>query len=147
MNNKIILSIGVITYNQPKELRRLMLSVLPQIEPGVEIVINDNSDNLESESIIRNEFNSPYVRYFKNKINVGSEGNILLATERSLGKYVWWLGDDELKPGAIAHVLSIIKNNPEISLIWINFEVNGLLARPLIQDKFFKDRNQVVEEF
>lgn len=148
MDDKILLTLGIITYNQPKELKRLLLSIMPQMRPGVEIAVNDNSRDSETELMVKKEFSSPYVRYFKNETNVKFDGNVVLATERALGKYVWWLGDEEVKPGAVAHILEILENNPEISLIWMNFVVFGqpTAARNFGQDKFFRDRNEVLEQ-
>jgi len=153
-NNKkksdILLSIGVITYNNPVELRRFLLGVLPQMRPGVEIVINDNSENLEIASMVKNEFNSPYVRYFKNETNVEFDGNIILATERSLGKYVWWCGNDEICEGVIQHVLNVLRKEPDVSFVFVNFYIadqgSGNPAIKIDKDKFFKDNNQVLEE-
>ncbi len=149
-NNDILLSIGVLTYNNPAELRRFLLGVLPQMQPGVEIVINDNSTNTEIETMIKKEFKSPFIRYFKNKENVGAERNKILAIERSFGKYVWWCGDDELCNGAISHVLDVLRKDPDISFIFVNFHIADQgLNNPIIEikkDKLFKDKNQVLEE-
>lgn len=146
----IILSVSALAYNNSEEVRRLLLSVLPQMQSGAEIVINDNSTNDEIEIMVKKEFNSPFVRYFKNKENVGAERNLILAAERSLGKYVWWYGNDEMCDGAIAHVLDILKKEPDISFVFVNFHiVDQGLDKPIIKiskDKLFKDKNQVLEE-
>lgn len=148
--NNILLTVGILSYNNPGDLKRLLLGVLPQMQPGAEIVISDNSTNDEIETMIGKEFNSPFVRYFKNKENVGAERNIILAVERSLGKYVWWFGDDEMRDGAIKHVLDILRENSDISFIFVNFYLADQgVDNPIIkisEDKAFKDKNQVLEE-
>lgn len=148
--NNILLSIGVLTYNNPLELKRFLLGVLPQMQPRVEIVISDNSTNDDIEKIINKEFSNSYIRYFRNKENVGAEKNTILVTERSLGEYVWWFGDDEMCDGAIEHVLNILKKESKISFIFVNFHIADQgLSYPIIkisEDKFFKDKNEVLEE-
>lgn len=147
MENNIILSIGALAYNNPEELKRSLLSILPQMQPGVEVVINDNSDNLEIETMIKKEFNSPQIRYFKNEINLGTDRNLILAGERSLGKYVWWFGDDAIEPGAISHILKALKKNPEVSLALVNHYVPGhKAALDLKEDKLLTDRNEVINK-
>jgi len=150
MNDKI-LSIAILTRNQPRELKTTLESIIPQISPDIEIVIGDNSDNLETETLVKKEFGITAIRYFNNGGDLGLDKNILSITEKAKGEYIWLFGDDEMEPDAIVHVLDIIKKNPEISLIWMNFygfDQFGHLqpARDLGRDKFFKDKNQALEE-
>lgn len=146
----IILSVSALAYNNPEKVKGFLSGVLPQMQSGAEIVINDNSTNDKVEIMVKKEFNSPFVRYFKNKENVGAERNLILAIERSLGKYVWWYGDDEMCEGAISHVLDILRKKQDISFIFVNFHIADQgLNNPIIKiskDKFFKDKNQVLEE-
>lgn len=149
-NKNILLTIGILSYNNPKELKRLLLSVLPQMQSDVEIVISDNSTNDDIEKMMNNEFTNPYVRYFRNRENVGAEKNIILVIERALGKYVWLYGDDDICDGAINHVLSVLKKDSNISFVFVNFHIADQGENnPIIKigkDKFFDDKNQVLEE-
>lgn len=144
------MSVSALAYNNPKEVKRFLLSVLPQMQSGAEIVINDNSTNDEIEIMVKKEFNSSFIRYFRNKENVGAEKNKILAAERSLGKYVWWYGDDGMCDGAVSHILALLKKEPDISFIFVNFHIADQgFDNPIIKinkDKFFKDKNQVLEE-
>ncbi|MBI5401673.1 glycosyltransferase family 2 protein [Candidatus Wolfebacteria bacterium] len=148
MQNKYLLSICIPTCNQPYDLRRTLHSILPQLTDEVEIVIGDDSDNLETEKMIAEDFQNSQIRYFNNNGTLGIDKNILKITKFARGKYIWWFGDDEIRIGAITRVLEILKNHPDISMIFINYIVSGqnLAAINLNKDKFFEDRNQVLEE-
>jgi glycosyltransferase involved in cell wall biosynthesis len=52
------LSLCIPTYNRPTQLKRVLESVIPQIAPGVEIVICDNSAARATEAMIQE-----YLRY------------------------------------------------------------------------------------
>ncbi|MBN2198085.1 glycosyltransferase family 2 protein [Candidatus Wolfebacteria bacterium] len=155
MSKNILLSICIPTYNWPKKLKQLLKNIISQNSSDIEIVIGDDSNNLKTKEMIRNDFSMKQVRYYRNKhkeishkSSLNFDKNVLSITKKARGKYVWWFGDEEIKPGAITYVLNIIKKNPEISLIWINFRgLNNLLpARNFGGDKFFKDKNYVLEE-
>lgn len=147
MNDKI-LSIAIPTRNQPQELKTTLESIIPQISPEIEIVIGDNSADLETKALIKKEFGIATIRYFNNGGDLGLDRNILSITEKAKGKYIWLFGDDEMEPGAITHVLDIIKKNPEVALIWMNFKTpdSERPARNLGRDQFFKDKNQALKE-
>ncbi len=160
MNNKniknnnsedILLSVSMLTYNKPQEVKRVLNELLLQMEPRTEIVINDNSTDDKIKLMIENEFQSPYISYFKNEYNVGFDRNILLSIKRANGKYVWWMGhDDNIEKGAIKKLLEALNKYPDISFLFINFYIADQgIKNPIIkikEDKFFKDNNSVLEE-
>ena len=155
MNNKILLSICLPTYNQPQDFKRTLLSIISQIneknQQEIEIVIGDNSTNQETEDLVKKEFNLPYIHYYRHGTNLGVDRNILFLIEKAKGEYIWLFGDDEMKPSAIDYVLNILKQNNNLSLIWVNFE--GFdprnLSRPYIdssEDLLLKDGNEVLKK-
>ena len=142
----IVLSISVLSYNNPDKLRGFLLSALPQMRDGVEIIINDNSTNDEIKTMVE-EFKSPFIRYIKNKENVGAERNKVLAIERARGEYVWLFGDDEMCEGSVDYVLSVLKEY--LSFIFTNFHfIDKNPNNPAIKiygDIYFKNKNEVLE--
>lgn len=122
----ILLSICLLTYNQPNELQRTLESLLPQITEEIrgkiEIIINDNSDDNETKLLVEKMFSKDYIKYFKNEDEKTVYSNVLNAINRSQGEYVWLFGDDKLEPGAIEHILKIIKNN-KCNYIFTNFYI------------------------
>ncbi len=146
-DTSVLLSICMPTYNQPNAARRVLESVLPQLTPEVEIVVRDDSTNNETQKIVDEYVKKAPIRYFHGKRD-GLDVAIIFLTEEARGKYVWWLGDDSLAPGAIERVLELLKKFPDISLILVNFQIIGgepFVAIKSTEDKFFRDRNEALE--
>ena len=143
-----ILSICIPTYNQPKALKSILDEIFVQAKEGVEIVIRDDSIGAESERIAEFYKNKGMpLRYFHGK-KEGLDRAILFLTGEARGKYIWWFGDDMMAKGAIENILTVIKENPSISFIFLNSrqttDRDGLLK--LGGTGFFKDRNEVIEK-
>lgn len=145
--NKIILSICMMTYNQPEETERALKSILPQLTPEVELFIRDDSPDNKTKEIVKKYLSDSTIRYYKGK-KIGIDGAVLFLTEQAKGDYVWWFGDDAIDEGAVKKVLNTLKKHPDISFIFINcrkFDNYKPFYR-LGQDKFFEDNNQILEE-
>lgn len=145
--DKIILSICIMTYNQPEEIERALRSIVPQLVPGVEVFIRDDSSDNKTEEIVKKYLSDNTIRYHKGE-KIGIDGAVLFLTEQAKGDYVWWFGDDAMDKGAIKKVLNTLKQYPDISFIFINcrkFDDYKPFYQ-LGQDKFFKDNNQILEE-
>jgi glycosyltransferase involved in cell wall biosynthesis len=95
MNNKIV-SICVPTYNRPNLIGYLLDSILQQSYQAFEIIITDNSDNLDTFNLIDSKFKDKRVRYFKNKCNLGMDGNTLLALSKVEGAFFTFTPDDDI---------------------------------------------------
>lgn len=124
----IKLSIAVPTYNGSRYIREALDSIISQlddIDEEIEIVISDNASTDETPDIIR-EYQNRYsfIKYFRNEENLGADRNFDLAVRRSTGEYVWLFSDDDkLKKGAIEKVLEVLKEYPNIGLIWVNYGI------------------------
>jgi glycosyltransferase involved in cell wall biosynthesis len=144
----ILLSICIPTYNRPKDFQRMFRRLLPQLTSEVEVVVRDDSSNLETQeyfnqSLLENVIN---YQYYKDE-KIGVDAANLFLIEKASGKYIWWFSDDdEMLPGAISRVLELIKKFPELSFIWANFDYEKE-GNPAIErdDGFFKNRNEVLE--
>ncbi|MEK7149435.1 MAG: glycosyltransferase family 2 protein [Patescibacteria group bacterium] len=153
-NKEIILSICIPTYNQPDKVKRFFESIISQlnseINSQIEIVVRDDSSNLETKKIIEDYSKkiSVPIKYFHGK-KEGVDVAIIFLTQEAKGDYVWWFGDDVLADGAIARVIKLVKDFPEISFIWVNScDINNRndTAFELEGDKFFDNRNQLMEK-
>lgn len=97
-----ILSICIPTFNRSTLLNECLQSIIIAIEKKstyinlVEIIISDNCST-DDTFIVANYFCQKYtfIRYYKNDKNV-IDLNFYLAAERSIGKYVWIFGDDDV---------------------------------------------------
>ena len=123
-NNSPLLSICVPTYNRPEEFKRMMQGLLPQLTSDVEVVVRDDSSNLETKLIFENLIagNSFNHRYFKGG-KIGVDAANLFLIENASGNYIWsFSDDDEVRDGAISRILELISNYRDIQLIWVNFD-------------------------
>ena len=150
--NHILLSLAIPTYNRPKQIIRLLKGVLPQITPEIEVVVRDDSSNNETEKAVKEIFAQankiPNLSYYKGD-KLGVDLGTLFVVEAAKGEYVWTFGDDdEITGGALKHVADLVKKHPEITFLWANYLSDGgpYSAVRMSSDKFFKDRNQVLEE-
>lgn len=145
---KFILSVCIPTYNRPKEFERMLKGILPQITHEVELVVRDDSPNDETKKIFDflvagKNINFNYIKGEK----IGLDAANLFLIENARGKYVWWFSDDdEMRPDAIAKVLELVRQYPDISFIFVNCDVNTKNNPAIVRDDgFFKDRNEVLE--
>jgi abequosyltransferase len=115
VNNKPLLSIAIPTYNRARFLQELLDSLLPQISPEmpVELIISDNCSTDETETTVRTLMeNGHRIKYVRNSVNLGPDGNILQCFEAASGSYAWILGDDDvLLEGIIYKVLHLLDSN------------------------------------
>ena len=59
------------------------------------------------------------------------------SVERSKGRHVWLIGDDDyLEPGAIDHVLNVLKSHPDIGAIFVNYSSYDLIEDVFLQEKW-----------
>ncbi|MDP1955356.1 MAG: glycosyltransferase [Polaromonas sp.] len=147
MSSDLLLSICILSYNQPKEVERLLESIASQVAPAVEVLIRDDSTNDETLFVVEKFSRSFPIRYFRGK-KEGIDKTIIFLTIEAKGKFVWWMGDDVIVPDGITSILRVInKYVNHVTFIWANYRLfNGeKLAIDLPIDQFFKSRDQVLE--
>lgn len=108
-----ILSICIPTYNNVEKLHRLLDCLMKQYCEEIEIVISDNGDD-ETDRLVKNY----PVKYYRNRVNVGFDRNLIKTLEMATGKYCWTLNDNCIIQGnAINYLLSAVNNNCDVYLI------------------------------
>lgn len=143
------LSFCIPTYNRPEEFKRLFESLIPQITPEVEIVIRDDSTDMKTEELVKSHplFPSQIQYYHGEKIGI-DRANLFIATH-ARGEYVWWFGDDDvLFSNAIEKVLRCIKENKNLSYLFVNFLSDGSSAPGVLagESRLFRDGNEFLEK-
>lgn len=83
----MMLSILILTHNRPKLFKRCLESVLAQLKPGMEVLVNNDSNDIE-------EIEHPQVKYFYMKADSLCEIYKFLLTQAQ-GDYVYYLEDDD----------------------------------------------------
>ena len=120
-----LLSICISTYNRSawvdislKNLSRL----LPNYNPDIEIVICDNASTDDTSDIVQPFLSRKDFSYYSNPVNVGIIGNLRITANHAAGKYIWILEDDNLiRIGCIEKIIKIIRDNPDLALIYLNY--------------------------
>jgi len=142
----ILLSICILSYNQPEEVERLLKSLEAQHLVGVEIVIRDDSSNNKTIELAKRFASTLPIKFFYGEKG-GIDRAVLFLTHQARGRFIWWMGDDEFSPNAVSSVLNTILSNEKINFIWANYHLigNPSLAIDLPEDKFFKSRNELLE--
>ena len=105
------LSILIPTYNRPDFVVERIRELLPQLEPGVELVVVDNASSIIVEAYVISHIPSAVgkVRFVRNRVNIGACANICRSFEVSEGVWTWLLGDDDrVCPQALSIVINAL---------------------------------------
>ncbi len=135
--NEIILSICIPTFNRSKSLNDLLASfnsIKAMIGHEIEICISNNNSTDNTRQILEEWSNIYQITVNHNKTNIGFSGNMNKLLEMVHGKWICYLGDDDLLiSGNISKVINILsgvssdawvlmpavnKNNPQSS--WLS---------------------------
>jgi glycosyltransferase involved in cell wall biosynthesis len=121
-----LVSIAVITYNQKDFLKECIESILIQDYENIEIVIADDCSNDGTQFMLQEyqlKFPGKFVLVLSEK-NLGITKNSNRAHFACSGKYIFWMGGDDLMlPGKIFKQVSYMENNPSCSICYHNLEV------------------------
>ena len=125
------LSICIPTYNRPLQLERMLVNLIPQITPEIEIIIRDDSETQKTRVIAEKLLSQGSIKYkYFSGPRIGVDSAAIFLLEKASGTYVWWFSDDdEISSGAIKEIKSIILT-ADYAAIWANFiyDKNGSLA-------------------
>ena len=126
-----LLTVAIPTYNRAETLRRALDSVVGQLpaDGGVEIRISDNASPDHTPEVAAEYVRRyPCVRYSRNERNRGADFNMHKVVRESTGDYVYLLSDDDLLlPGALARILALVRQHPEVGFFYLNgigFQLN-----------------------
>ena len=127
----MLLSICIPTYNRPESLINCLNSLAKQKEKNFEVCISDNCSKKNIKKIITPYKKKLKIRFKKNKKNLGFALNLLNVSSMARGKYIWFIGDDDLLiPGAIKYLIKLLKKNSTFEFFWINtFYLNARYLR------------------
>lgn len=85
----------------------------------IEILVSDNCSSDETEEII-NKFlqKGCAISYYRNKSNIGADGNFMECYKKAKGKFIWLLGDDDyITNGALQKIIDVIRKHQTAGLI------------------------------
>lgn len=110
MNEKILLSLCIPTYNRAETLRQTLdaLFANPDLDPEkVEVVVSDNASTDNTAEVVGRY---PRVRYFRNETNIGANANFTMGLSRCRGRYLRLMNDTvRFNEGMLARMLREIE--------------------------------------
>jgi glycosyltransferase involved in cell wall biosynthesis len=120
MTNKL-LTIAIPTYNRVAKLEQLIMSIVPQLTPLVEILVSDNASTDGTAGLMtRLASDNASIRTFRQSANLGLDRNVESAVVNSFGRYVWICGDDdEFEPFAIEYICNVLQSG-DFATGWVN---------------------------
>jgi len=126
MENNILLSICIPTFNRANFLKVSLLQIISQLVENlpIEIIVSDNCSTDYTQEIINLYSNHSKFRHFKQIENIGGPKNGLkLIKEYARGQFCWVIGDDDyIVNGGIKSVVDIIKKYIEVDFIYVKVD-------------------------
>ncbi|KKK62539.1 hypothetical protein LCGC14_3003310, partial [marine sediment metagenome] len=120
--SKILLSFCIPVYNRSDRIKKIIEQITSFKSDEIEIVISDNASKDDTKKVV-SKFEDKRIKYFRNKTNVGMDGNFILAIKRATGKFIFLLMDeDEVELETIPWILSEIRKNNNLSQIFLEIE-------------------------
>lgn len=121
-----MLTICIPTYNRGKEIVRQLMFLESELKDldNVKVIVSDNCSNAESRLWLKEYHNlNPFFSLFWQKKNLGLIGNVEFLLNQADTEFIWFLGDDDiLGDDAIADALKILRNNPALGYLFLNYE-------------------------
>lgn len=112
-----MLTVCIPTYNRPAMIARAIESVLNQDFHDYELLIHDNSENTETETVVK-KFDDAKIRYHRHKQNIGLAGNWNSFFENARGEYLKFLNDDDwLEPACLSRFVDAIRKSPGVGVV------------------------------
>ena len=135
----MLLSICIPTYNRPESLLNCLSSIACQKnKSNFEVCISDNCSKFQTRKIIKPFKKKINIRFQRNKKNLGFAMNVLKVSLMAKGKFIWFLGDDDmLNKYAVSYLINLIKKNKDVDFYFIN---SNYLNKSYL-DKFSKPFN------
>ena len=123
-----LLSLCIPTYNRAALLSQSLQAILSQITPQmadtVEVVVLDNASPDDTPQVVQQAMaDFPWVtlRSVRHSQNIGCDANFTTAHNHAHGKFVYLLSDDDaLLPGAVAKLLDLIAQRPDVDAFALN---------------------------
>lgn len=125
-NNPPLVSVAILTYNQEEFLREALETVLSQNYSNIQIVVGDDCSTDGTQAMLKEyEKNYPgkFVLHLAEK-NSGITRNSNIIHKSCTGKYIAWLGGDDLfNPGKLEKQVAFLEANPDHNIVYHNLDV------------------------
>lgn len=113
-----LVSIMIPTYNRPRLFEKTLQSAMAQTYPNVEILVNDNSTDDDTQQLMEKYITDDRIRYFRNREAKCKADNFLPFESMSAGEYLQWCMDDDLlAPDKLARMAPVLRDNTQVALV------------------------------
>ena len=127
------LSILIPAYNRPEHLDELLASILDQNSSSCEIIVSDDCspESIQIKAVLENwKSRFDNVHFFMQEKNLGEVGNKNFLYEKAIGRYVLYIGDDDLLiEGALASLLGLANRYQKHDVVILGYKLEDDFAR------------------
>ena len=118
MRNHLV-SFAILTYSRSQELQSCLDSILRQRYSPIEVVVVDNASTDATESIIKEKYNLPFLRYVKVSENKGCVEGKNIAIRNCKGDIIIAIDDDALLTDvhAVEKIVDKFSQDREVGLL------------------------------
>ena len=116
MEEKILLTVFVVTYNRANYLKTCIKSILEQSFCDFQLVILDNA-SIDNTQIIVNSFQDNRIQYIRHEMNIGGLNNINYALNMCKTKYfIIFHDDDIMNKDLLGKEVEVLEENEKYSI-------------------------------
>lgn len=137
MTHDSVLGICIPTYKRPDQLMACVRSIIQSVgKLNIPVFISDDSaDDTNVVTIEQLRALYPHILHYRNRKNLGIDRNILRSVDICSYRYAWLLGeDDRLLPGAVSHVLDVLKREDPFFL-YVNYASIDASMKIILKDR------------
>ena len=138
------LTIGIPTFNRDSYLDRQLAwlsQAISGLEDEVEIIVSDNASTDLTQDVIKRWkpcFTHTTFRVERQKRNIGAIRNIAYCISAAEGEHVWIISDDDqIDTETLRYVLQIIKIQPSLGLLILNYTTYNQRTGETIPERWF----------
>lgn len=148
MNNKPLVTIGVVSYNSAKTIVETLDSAYKQTYPNIELIVSDDGSSDNTIECVSSWIHSHASRFnhcilLTTETNSGTPANCNRVVKHTHGDYIKLIAaDDMLMPNCINDFVEFFSSNPDIQIAYSNyycfhFTSNGNYE--IVQERFSPD--------
>lgn len=150
MNEKILLSICIPTYNRAHYLKQCLDNIVCQfkdkkIKNSIEIIISDNASTDNTAQIAEKfQKNFDNIKYFQNEKNLGFDKNTINSVVKANGKYCWHIGDDDfIQNGILKFLINFLSKN-DVCLLTVKYHYFVDIGKSLKEDLNISEEKNII---
>ncbi|WP_010605757.1 glycosyltransferase family 2 protein [Pseudoalteromonas maricaloris] len=148
MDQKVKVSVCVVTYNQERYIKKCIESILSQEGNfELEVIVSDDGSKDGTRKLLDSFRDNKNLKLHFQENNLGPYNNFLFVHEQAKGDLICHCdGDDFWYPGKLEAQVSYMQNNPDCNVSWtrVDVEFSGGVSLPdritqgIVNQKFYR---------